>query len=122
MQHHNKHNKDTGIKGENIATDYLLLHGFTIIERNWRYKYWEIDIIASKGNLLHFIEVKTRTNERFGKPEESINETKMNALKNAASEYLHRHIEWKNIVFDVIAITLKNTVASEILFIEDVYF
>lgn len=116
------YNKDTGNKGENIAANYLLKHGYNIINKNWRYRHWEVDIIASKKNKLHFVEVKTRTNDRFGKPEESIGRNKMNNLKNAAEEYLYQHPEWKYIEFDVIAITLKYEEVKEIFMIEDVYF
>jgi putative endonuclease len=114
--------KDTGNKGEDIAAQYAAEHGYSVIERNWRYKYWEVDIIASKKNKLHFIEVKTRTNERFGKPEESIGRDKMNSLKRAAEEYLYQHPEWKYIQFDVMAITLHGKEVKEIFLIEDVYF
>ena len=114
--------KDTGNKGENIAAQYVAEHGYTVIERNWRYKYWEVDLIASKKNKLHFFEVKTRTNERFGKPEESIRRDKMKNLKNAAEEYLYQHPEWKYIQFDVLSITLRGNEVKEIFLIEDVYF
>ena len=93
-----------------------------LIEKNWRHKHWEVDIIASKGKLLHFIEVKTRSNYRFGYPEESIGNDKMNALKKAAEEYLYQHPQWKYIQFDVVAITLQAETVKEILLIEDVYF
>ena len=63
-------NKDTGFLGENIASAHLLELGFEILERNWRYKHLEIDIIASKENLLHIVEVKTRTSLLFGYPEQ----------------------------------------------------
>jgi putative endonuclease len=118
----NDWNKITGNKGEEMATTWLLKNGYTVIERNWRYKHWEVDIIASKGHKLHFVEVKTRSNHRFGKPEESIRRDKMNTLKNAAEEYLYQHEEWKYIQFDVLAITLQGEEAMEILLIEDVYF
>jgi putative endonuclease len=114
--------KDTGNKGENIAADYLLKQNFIILERNWRFKYREVDIIASKGNLLHFIEVKTRTNQRFGYPEESIDRSKMNALKKAALAYLRRHPQWQYIQFDAIAIILEKETVKEILMIEDIFF
>jgi len=51
---------DIGFKGEDMACQFLALNGFTIIERNWRVGHLEIDIIATKENILHFIEVKTR--------------------------------------------------------------
>jgi len=115
-------NIDKGNIGENVATAYLLQKGYVILERNWRHKHWEIDIIAEKSNKLHIIEVKTRTNKKFGNPEESIGENKMNHLKNAAEEYLLQHPEYSMIQFDVIAIKLKKEVVEELFLIEDVYF
>lgn len=112
----------TGKKGEDIAADYLTKNGYTLLEKNWRKHHWEVDIIASKDQFLHFIEVKTRYSLRFGFPEESITKDKMKNLKNAAENYQYRHPKWKYIQFDVIAITLVNETAKEILMIDDVYF
>ncbi|MBC7651104.1 MAG: YraN family protein [Deinococcales bacterium] len=114
--------KLTGNKGEIIATNYLQDKGYAIIENNWRYKHLEVDIIASNNNRLHFVEVKTRTNTKFGLPEDSISQLKMNHLKKAAEEYLYQHAEWLKIQFDVIAITLKKDTVVEIFVIEDVFF
>ena len=116
------HHKVTGNKGEAIATNYLQEKGYAIIENNWRHKHLEVDIIASRHNRLHFVEVKTRTNTKFGLPEDSISQAKMNHLKKAAEEYLNQHPEWLKIQFDVIAITLKKEVVVEIFVIEDVFF
>lgn len=116
------HNRITGNKGEEIAAGYLVKNGYTLLARNWRYRHWEVDIIASKGRFLHFIEVKTRYSLRYGRPEESITRDKMNNLKNAAEEYQYQHPEWKYIQFDVMAITLVNDEVKEIFVIEDVYF
>jgi len=66
-------NKEIGIFGENMAISHLSKLGFEIMHRNWRYKHLEIDIIASKDNLLHIIEVKTRSSIEFGYPEQFIN-------------------------------------------------
>ncbi len=115
-------NKITGARGEEIASDFLIKQQYIIEERNWRHKHYEVDIIASKNKLLHFIEVKTRNSLRYGHPEESITKEKMQFLKNAASSYQHQHQKWKYIQFDVIAIELKNNEVKEIFFIEDVYF
>lgn len=112
----------TGDLGEEIASGFIIEKGYQILERNWRYKHWEVDIIASRKHKLHFIEVKTRNSLRFGKPEESITREKMTHLKNAAEQYQYQHPEWKYIQFDVIAITLVNGIAKEIFLIEDVYF
>ncbi len=115
-------NKDTGNKGEELAVQALEERGFNILERNWHFKYWEVDIIASRENRLHFVEVKTRTNQKFGYPEESITRDKMQSLKNAAEVYQEKHPEWKYIQFDVAAITLNGDKLREFLLIEDVYF
>lgn len=118
----NSTNKNTGNKGEAIATKWLVEKDYTILHNNWRYKHTEVDIIATKNNCLHFIEVKTRTNTKYGLPEESITSAKMNALKKAASGFLETFPEWKKIQFDVIAITLTKSIPAEIFLIEDVYF
>ena len=85
-------NLGNGKKGEDIAADYLTKNGYTLLERNWRKHHWEVDIIASKDQFLHFIEVKTRYSLRFGFPEESISKDKMKNLKNAAENYQYQHL------------------------------
>ena len=118
----NNYNKETGNKGEEMAALYLVKQGYILLERNWRFKHWEVDIIASKGNRLHFFEVKTRTSRKFGNPEESIGREKMNNLKNAAEEYQYKHPDWKYIQFNVLAINLHYNLPPEYFLIEDVYF
>ena len=113
-------NKDTGNFGENLACNYLIKKGFMILEQNWRFKHLEIDIIACKENRLHIVEVKTRSSIVFGYPEQFIKKQKMQFLKNATAMYQLQHPKWKQIQFNVIAITLSNPI--EILFLEDVFF
>ena len=115
-------NQETGNLGEELAANQLIEKGFTILERNWTHRHWEVDIIAYRNNLLHFIEVKTRKSIRYGFPEESITREKMNSLKNAAEAYQEAHPEWKYIQFDVVAITLNDSIVKDFLLIEDVYF
>ena len=114
-------NKVTGNKGEDMAEDYLKEHGYTILHRNWRFRHWEVDIIANKGKFLHFIEIKTRASSAYGKPEESISKKKMDNLMNAAEEYQYLNPQWKFIQFDVLAITLQYNRQTEFYLIEDVY-
>ena len=116
------HNKSTGSEGETLAAAYLEQQGYLILERNWRFKHWEVDIIANKGQRLHFVEIKTRRNEKFGKPEESIGISKMRSLKNAAEAYQNLNPGWKQLQFDVLSILLKYNQPAEYFFIEDVYF
>ena len=115
-------NQQKGNQGEALAAAWLVKKGYTLLERNWRFRHWEVDIIASKDKFLHFIEVKTRHSLRFGRPEESITRDKMNNLRNAAEEYQYQHPEWKFIQFDVLAITVVNDEVKEVFMIEDVYF
>ncbi len=118
----NHTNLSKGKEGEEIAAAYLAKLAYTLLERNWRFRRWEVDMIASKDRLLHFIEVKTRHSLRYGHPEESITRDKMSHLRNAAEEYQYLHPEWKYIQFDVLAITIMNDEVKEIFMIEDVYF
>jgi len=115
-------NQITGKKGEDIASNYLEKNGYIILARNWRHKHYEVDIIAAKNKLLHFVEVKTRNGLQFGYPEECIGKEKMQFLKNAAAAYQYQHPNWKYIQFDVIAITLEGNKIIEIFLFEDVYF
>ena len=115
-------NKDTGELGENMAAVYLGNNGFNILERNWRFKHLEIDIIASKYDILHIVEVKTRTDIEYGYPEQMIGHLKMQFLKNAAAHYHYEHPEWKWLQFDIIAIMKKPTDEWALDYFEDVYF
>ena len=111
----------TGHLGEQMATDYFITAGYTIIEKNWRHFHWEVDIIASKDSILHFIEVKTRRTKKFGLPEENVTKKKIQYLINASAEYLHLHPEWKRIQFNVLAISIIRNEPVEYFLLEDVY-
>ena len=115
-------NQTTGKEGEALAANYLSKKGYTIVERNWRFRNAEVDIIAALQNRLHFFEIKTRTSDKFGKPEESMSHKKMKMLKFAAEEYQYKHPDWKYVQFDVLAITIINGTPTEYFLIEDVYF
>jgi len=117
MAHHNL----TGQHGEKMAAEYLTQKGFTILYQNWRYSHWEIDVIASLKNTLHFIEVKTRRTKRFGYPEEDVTKKKMENLINASEEFLYLNPEWKKIQFDVLSINIIRNEPVEYFLIEDVY-
>jgi putative endonuclease len=112
---------DTGKKGETMASDYLQQHGFIIQHCNWRYSHYEIDIIATQNNVLHFIEVKTRRSLQFGHPEESISKKKMLSLMNGARAFQRAYPGWNRIQFDVLSITLLPGQPPEFFLIEDVY-
>ena len=77
----------TGKKGEDLACDFLKKQGYKIIERNFRIRGGEIDIIAQDGNTLVYVEVKTRTSHQFGYPEEAVTRWKLRFLERAAKYY-----------------------------------
>jgi putative endonuclease len=86
------HKIETGNKGETLAADFLVEKGFQILERNYRYKHAEIDLIVQKNDWVLFIEVKTRSSFEFGEPEEFVDDRKANRIFEAAEEtgYLKR--------------------------------
>lgn len=113
---------ETGKKGEALAMEYFIGNGYTIMHKNWRYKHWEVDIIASKAGILHFIEVKTRNSLKFGYPEENVDERKLNKLISAAEQFLYQFPEWQRIQFDILAINIDAKTGNPAFFlIEDVY-
>lgn len=100
-----KYKQYLGQTGEAIATKYLKNKGFEIIETNFYTKWGEVDIIAHKNNRLHFIEVKTRTTLKFGRPEESVTRSKYQKAKRAVVIYLNQHNLQKAVYqIDVLAI------------------
>jgi putative endonuclease len=115
-----EHNK-TGNTGEALAVNYFTQNGYQILHQNWRHSHWEVDIIAVKANVLHFIEVKTRKTKKFGLPEESVTKKKIQNLINAAEEYVYQNPQWKRIQFDILAITILKDEPVEYFLIEDVY-
>ena len=91
--------------GEDAAAEYLVSNGYTIQARNVHSAHGEIDIIASKDDLLVFVEVKTRSSHAFAYPEDSVTRRKQAYLLSSAEAYLQAHPEssdsWQ---FDVIAV------------------
>jgi putative endonuclease len=101
-------NTQKGNEGEEIARAHLLKMGYTILEKNWRHKHLEIDIIASINSTLVIVEVKLRANAFFGNPEEFVTISKQKKLIKAADFYIkENNINWET-RFDIIAI-IQNT-------------
>ncbi|OHT80008.1 YraN family protein [Mycobacteroides saopaulense] len=99
-----------GIRGEDLAAGYLSGDGFTILDRNWRCRYGEIDIIAADGEMLIFVEVKTRTGQAFGSPAEAVTYAKLRRLRRLAGIWLAaQNGSWSSVRIDVIEIRLGGT-------------
>ena len=96
-----------GRQGEEMARRFLEGLGFTILETNYRFRHGEIDIIARDGEDLVFCEVKARSNDEYGGPEEAVTPRKQVQLRKVARGYLHeRGISGQACRFDVVAIRL----------------
>lgn len=115
-----QHN-NTGRYGEALAAKYFGDKGFSILHRNWRYVHWEIDIIASCHDILHFIEVKTKTTLKYGFPEEKVSVKKLRHLLDAAEQFQYLHPQWKRVQFDILSIYHAKGKEPEFFLIEDVY-
>ena len=83
--------QSVGELGEKLARGFLEKKGYKIIEKNYRCKEGEIDIVAEFKKSLIFVEVRTKTNNEFGAPEESVDLNKMNKMVNSAFSYLNNH-------------------------------
>lgn len=117
MAHHN----EVGKKGEDLAAIFLAGKGYKVLHQNWRYKYYEIDIVALKGKKLHFIEVKTRSSSLYGYPEDSVGKKKFKSIKRAVDEYLYLNPGYKWIQYDILSITYNNEYQPEFFLLEDVF-
>lgn len=83
--------KNLGKQGEDIAVKYLTENNYVIVERNFRSKFGELDIVAEKNHKIYFIEVKTRSNLDKGLPHEAITKHKIHQLYKAATYFLLQH-------------------------------
>ena len=115
-----RHN-EFGKKGEVLAADFLVKHGYALLHCNWRHSHYEIDIIALKGQVLHFIEVKSRSSKNFGLPEAGVTKKKFQSLLQAADEFLFQHPQYRHVQYDILSITLSKHQEPEFFLIEDVY-
>ena len=101
-----------GKMGEDLACEYLVNLGHTIVERNWRSGHYEIDIISVEGGTLHFVEVKSRVAPVSAAPEENVGFRKQQKLVRAAQLYLHSDTKKEKLCdleidFDIISVIFE---------------
>jgi putative endonuclease len=100
--------RNLGERGERIAASYLKRHGYEILDTNYRCQWGEVDLIARKDDSLVFVEVRTRTNESYGTPAESLTYVKQERLITTAQTYLQAldilPKEWR---IDLVSITFS---------------
>lgn len=97
-------NQEIGKKGEDLAAVYLKNLGYEIIATNWRYSYYEIDLIAKDGNIIVVVEVKSRSTNQFANPETSVDNKKRSKLIKAAEAYIFNNNYMGELRFDIVSI------------------
>ncbi len=115
-----EHN-ELGKKGEELAINFLIKKGYTILDKNYRYLKAEVDIIAQKEDILAVVEVKTRSSRDFGLPQDFVNQKKIKLLVMATDHYVISKDLDVNVRFDIIAIVHENN-KFEIEHIEDAFY
>lgn len=112
---------ETGMKGEEIAQQYLREKGYTILETNWRSGSNEIDIIAKQGSFLVIVEVKTRKGKPLVSPEEAVDLNKQRLLIKAANLYIYKNNVNLETRFDIIGIIMQGN-DYQVNHIEDAFY
>jgi len=111
---------DIGKAGEKLAEEYLAENGYTILHRNWRFGHDEIDIIATKNSMVHFVEVKYRSSNYHSHPEEAVNKKKIRILLRCIEQFLFLNPQHDDFRLDILSITERQNEHAEYFFIEDV--
>ncbi|HEY6838275.1 MAG TPA: YraN family protein [Geobacteraceae bacterium] len=116
------HNRSLGARGEEIVTAYLKGQKFVVVERNFRCKAGEIDIIAREGKCLVFVEVKTRRDESYGPPQASVTSFKQRQISKAALSWLAKNGKQDvSARFDVVAVVLHDHAVPRIEHIRNAF-
>lgn len=116
-----QHN-DTGRAGEELAAQFLEQQGIQVLHRNWRFGRAEVDIVALDSPILVLVEVKARSSDHFGRPEEFVSVKKQRFLAEAASRYMEMYGHDWEIRFDVVAVLFRTGTAPEITHFRDAFF
>lgn len=117
---HRQEAKDFGVEGEQLATKYLVDKGFVVLDRNYRNRHKEVDLIALDQGELVFIEVKTRSSDYYMQPEEAVDHQKRQNLIRVANQYIRYHQRTEPARFDIIAI-VKNDKETRVKHIKDAF-
>lgn len=113
---------EKGRRGEELAAQYLMRHGYRIIQKNYRVSCGEVDIVAQDKDALVFVEVKTRTGPTFGSPAEAVTYRKRQQISKTALVYLSQHrLLDEPARFDVVAVLLSKGAEPHIELIKNAF-
>lgn len=105
------HSYNLGFEAESKATSYIRNKGYSIIDRNWRTKWCEIDIVAKKNNCLHFVEVKYRSKTKWGNAIDYVTPNKLRQMKFASKMWVNRY-KWQG-EYKLLAIAIDGSKVQE---------
>ena len=112
---------DLGKKGEKTAFAFLRKKGYEVLATNFRYEKTEIDIICKKNKTIVFVEVKTRTTENFGLPEEAVDPRKEEKIVRAAERFIQINDLLGDVRFDVVSVIIGGK-KDKVTHIRDAFF
>jgi putative endonuclease len=113
---------ELGRKGESLAKAHLENAGYEILDENWTHGRLEVDLIAYKDRIIIFTEVKTRTGNYFGEPEDFVDLRKQKLLAEAADEYIYLMNHQGEVRFDIISVLFDKQSNYTIKHIEDAFW
>ena len=113
---------DLGRRGESLAKTFLEGLGYEILDENWTHGKAEVDLIAYKDRVMIFAEVKTRTGNGFGEPEDFVDMRKQRLLAEAADEYIYLMDHQGEVRFDIISVLFDRNENYTLKHIEDAFW
>jgi|694.fasta_scaffold05911_11 putative endonuclease len=117
----NENTRSKGVKGEEVAADYLAAKGFKIVKKNYFSGRYEIDIIAENDTQVVFVEVKTRSSNNYGEPWEAVNKQKQRKICYGADNYIRQSQNMKEPRFDIISVVHSGG-KTEVLHLENAFY
>ena len=113
----------TGTLGEEMALEYLLQRGYKLLERNWRCRYKEVDLIMEWDDGLHIVEVRTRREPAAVAPEHTVGKEKQYNLVAAAGAYIRKTGYSRDVHFDIVSVVLRDLDTEvRLIHIQDAFF
>jgi len=113
---------DLGRRGESLAKTFLEGWGYEILDENWTHGKAEVDLIVYKDRMIIFTEVKTRTGNAFGEPEDFVDLRKQKLLADAADEYIYLMDHQGEVRFDMISVLFDRNENYTLKHIEDAFW
>lgn len=112
---------EVGALGEQVAVEHLQSLGLTILQRNWRCRYGELDVIAEESDAVVFVEVKTRTGDGFGGVEEAVTPQKIRRIRRLAGLWLAGQDRgWPHVRIDVVGVRVGRGRTPEVMHLRGV--